>query len=232
MRILLVEDDEEQREPLTAALSTVGHLVDSVPDGGTARWLIDEKDYDLLVLDWMLPEVSGLELCRLYRQLGKKAPVLMLTARDTTCDKVAGLDAGADDYLVKPVDVTELLARVRALGRRSPLWIGNELALADLKLDLTTMIARRHDIEIVLSAREFQLLAYFLRHPQQVLTRDQLETNLWEWDNQPASNAVSAQIRRLRQRLVPLAVDDWIETVYGLGYRLRTTHLQTAKEST
>lgn len=224
MRILLVEDDDEQREPLTAALAHGGHLVDGVRDGETAQWLMGEKDYDLLVLDWMLPKMSGVEICRLHRQQGKGAPVLMLTARDSTLDKVEGLDAGADDYVVKPVDVIELLARVRALGRRSPLWVGDELTFADLTLDLAMMTARRQDAEVVLSAREFQLLEYFLRHPQQVLTRDQLEANLWEWNNQPASNAVSAQIRRLRQRLAPLAVDDWIETVYGLGYRLRAAH--------
>jgi DNA-binding response OmpR family regulator len=222
MRILLVEDDEEQREPLLAALSQVGHLVDGVPDGETAQWLTGEKDYDLLILDWMLPKVSGIELCQWYRQLGKGAPVLMLTARDTTPDKVMGLDAGADDYLVKPVDVSELLARVRALGRRSPLWLGDTLTLADLTLDLTTMTAQRGTNKVLLSAREFQLLEYFLRHPQQVLSRDQLEVNLWEWGSQPESNAVSTQVRRLRQRLTPLEVENWIETVYGMGYRLRS----------
>ncbi|NJN86797.1 MAG: response regulator transcription factor [Leptolyngbyaceae cyanobacterium SL_7_1] len=221
MKILLVEDDQEQREPLMVALSQVGHLVDGVPDGETAQWLMGEKDYDLLILDWLLPQVSGVELCRFHRQLGKGAPILMLTARDTIPDKVAGLDAGADDYLVKPVDVMELLARVRALGRRSPLWVGDVLTLADLTLDLTTMTVHRNDAKALLSAREFQLLEYLLRHPQQVLSRDQLEVNLWEWGSQPESNAVSTQIRRLRQRLAPLGVDDWIETVYGMGYCLR-----------
>lgn len=221
MRILLVEDDREQLEPLMAALSQVGHLVDGISDGKTAQWLMGEKEYDLLIFDWMLPQVSGIELCRLHRQSGKGAPVLMLTARDTTPDKVTGLDAGADDYLVKPVDVMELLARVRALGRRSPLWVGDTLTLADLTLDLTTMTAHRRDEHIKLSAREFQLLEYFLRHPQHVLTRDQIEVNLWEWGNQPESNAVSTQVRRLRQRLSPLGIEHWIETVYGMGYRLR-----------
>lgn len=220
MRILLVEDDKEQLEPLIAALSQVGHLVDGVSDGDTASWLMGEKDYDLLILDWMLPKVSGLELCKLYRQSGKGAPVLMLTARDTTFDKVAALDAGADDYLVKPVDVMELLARVRALGRRSPLWVGDVLTLGDLSLDLTTMTAHRGDAKVVLTSREFQLLEYFLRHPRQVLTRDQLEVNLWAWGSQPESNAVSAQVRRLRQRLEPLGIESWIGTVYGVGYRL------------
>lgn len=221
MRILLVEDDEEQLEPLIAALSQVGHLVDGVQDGETAQWLMGEKDYDLLILDWMLPKVSGLELCSFHRQSGRGAPVLMLTARDTTPDKVTGLDAGADDYLVKPIDVIELLARVRALGRRSPLWVGDVLTLADVILDLNTMIVHRGTAQVLLSTREFQLLEYFLRHPQQVLTRTQLEINLWEWGSQPESNAVSTQMRRLRQRLAPLGIEDWIETVYGMGYRIR-----------
>lgn len=221
MRILLVEDDKEQLEPLVAALSQVGHLVDSASDGDTARWLLYDKDYDLLILDWLLPQVSGIDLCKLYRQSGQGAPVLILTARDTTADKVAGLDAGADDYLVKPVDVLELLARVRALGRRSPLWIGDRLTLGDLILDLATMTAHRSEAKVVLTVREFQLLEYFLRHPGQVCTRDQLESNLWEWDKQPESNAVSTQVRRLRQRLKPLGIEDWIETIYGVGYRLQ-----------
>ena len=114
MVILLVEDDGRQLEPLQAALSAAGHIVDAVEDGDTAQWLLAQKEYDLLILDWMLPKVSGIQLCHLYRQAGKTAPVLMLTAKDTTNDKVTGLDAGADDYLVKPVDVIELLARVRA----------------------------------------------------------------------------------------------------------------------
>lgn len=221
MRILLVEDDKEQLEPLVAALSQMGHLVDSVSDGDTARWLLRDKDYDLLILDWLLPQISGIDLCKLYRQSGQGAPVLMLTARDTTADKVAGLDAGADDYLVKPVDVLELLARVRALGRRSPLWIGDRLTLGDFILDLATMTAHRGEAKVVLTAREFQLLEYFLRHPGQVCTRDQLESNLWEWDKQPESNAVSTQVRRLRQRLKSLGIEDWIETIYGVGYRLQ-----------
>lgn len=221
MRILLVEDDIEQIEPMRAALSQMGHLVDGVLAGKTAQWLMEEKDYDLLILDWMLPDISGITLCKHYRQVGKGSPVLMLTAKDTTADKVTGLDAGADDYLVKPVDLLELLARVRALGRRSPLWVGEQLTLADLTLDLSTMTVRRGEQAIPLSTREFQLLEYLLRHGGQVLSRDQIETNLWEWGDQPESNAVSTLVRRLRQRLANLKAENWLETVYGVGYRLQ-----------
>ncbi len=221
MRILLVEDDIEQLEPLHTALSEAGHIVDGIEDGETAQWLIAQKNYDLLILDWLLPEVSGVALCRQYRQAGKTAPVLMLTAKDTTPDKIVGLDAGADDYLVKPTDVLELLARVRALGRRSPLWQGDILQVADLQLCLTSLKVTRGRATVELAPREFSLLEYFLRHPNQVLTRNQIEQALWEWGNEPESNAVSALMRRLRQRLQLVGAADWIETIYGMGYRLK-----------
>ncbi len=220
MRILLVEDDPAQLEPIHTVLSQAGHIVDGVEDGTTAQWLLTQRDYDLLILDWMLPNISGLSLCRQYRQSGKTAPVLMLTAKDTTPDKVAGLDAGADDYLVKPVDLVELLARVRALGRRSPLWQGDSLTLGDLHLHLADLTVQRGQASAQLSAREFQLLEYFLRHPRQVLTRDQIEQALWQWGTEPESNAVTTLIRRLRQRLQAVSAEHWVETVYGMGYRL------------
>ncbi|PZD75275.1 Transcriptional regulatory protein TcrA [Acaryochloris thomasi RCC1774] len=220
MLILLVEDDLAQLEPLQTALSQVGHVVDAVQDGEMASALIKERDYDLLILDWMLPNVSGVDLCRQYRDLGRTAPVLMITAKDTTADKVDGLDAGADDYIVKPVDVLELLARVRALGRRSPLWQGEVLAIADLQLDLTSLELERGAEKIQLSVKEFQLMEYLMRHPRQVLSRDQIEQALWSWGSEPESNAVTTLVRRLRQRLEAVGAKDWLETVYGMGYRL------------
>lgn len=223
MRILLVEDDTEQLEPLHTALTEAGHIVDGVEDGETAQWLLSQKNYDLVILDWLLPQVSGVELCRQYRQTGKTTPVLMLTAKDTTPDKITGLDAGADDYLVKPTDVLELLARVRALSRRSPLWTGDTIRVADLQLHLTSLIVERGDATVELAPREFHLLEYLLRHPHQVLTRNQIEEALWEWGTEPESNAVTALVRRLRQRLQLLGAADWIETIYGMGYRLKPT---------
>lgn len=158
MRILLVEDDPEQLEPLQGVLSEAGYIVDGVEDGEIAQWLLSKKQYDLLILDWMLPNISGLSLCRQYRLLGRKAPVLMLTAKDTTPDKVEGLDAGADDYLVKPADLVELLARVRALSRRSPNWQGDTLCVADLQLHLSNLTVERNSASVELSPRESQLL--------------------------------------------------------------------------
>ena len=220
MLILLVEDDKAQLEPLYAALQGAGHIVDAIEDGEIAQGLISQKDYDLLILDWMLPKVSGVSLCQQYRRTGKTAPVLMLTAKDTTSDKVTGLDAGADDYLVKPVDVIELLARVRALGRRSPQWMGDTLSIADLQLHLTSLTLERKQVTIQLSTREFQLIEYLMRHPRQVLSHDQIEQALWEWGTEPESNAVATLVRRLRQRLQAVGAKDWLETLYGMGYRL------------
>lgn len=220
MRILLVEDDIAQLEPLQTALSQAGHIVDGVENGAIAQWAITQRDYDLLILDWMLPEMSGLDLCRQYRKAGKTAPVLMLTAKDTTGDKVTGLDAGADDYLVKPTDLFELLARVRALSRRSPVWQGEKLQLADLQLHLSTLMVERKETTVELSTKEFQLLEYLMRHPYQILTRNQIEQALWEWGSEPESNATTTLVRRLRQRLKLLGAAHWLETIYGMGYRI------------
>lgn len=220
MRVLLVEDDPKQLMPLQMVLSQAGHSVDGVKDGETAQWLLSEKDYDLLILDWMLPQVSGVHLCRQYRAAGKTSPVLMITARDTTPEKVTGLDAGADDYLVKPIDLVEFMARVRALRRRSPHWQGDTLSSEDLQLHLDTLTVERQSTTVSLSSREFQLLEYFMRHPRQVLTRDQIEQAVWEWGTEPESNAITVLVRKLRQRLQTVGASDWIESVYGMGYRL------------
>ena len=220
MKILLVEDDLEQLEVLFTVLSQAGHVIDCINDGKTAQLLICHRNYDLLILDWMLPEVSGISLCAQYRQLGKAAPVLILTAKDSIKDKVTGLDAGADDYLIKPIDLEELLARVRALSRRAPLWQGNSLAMGELQLHLDSLNLEYQQQTVQLSAREFQLLEFMLRHPNQVLNQERIEQALWEWDNEPESNAVASLVRRLRQRLKQVGAVDWLETIYGLGYRL------------
>lgn len=226
MRILLVEDDVNQLEPLCTALSQAGHIVDGVRDGEIAQWILSQREYDLLILDWLVPQVSGLALCQHYRQLGKTAPVLMLTAKDAIADKISGLDAGADDYLVKPTDVFELLARIRALGRRSPVWKGETLQVEDLTLHLPTLTVERGGQNLQLSTREFQLLEYLMRHSRQVLSRSQIEQALWEWGSEPESNAITALVRRLRQRLQVLNAHKWLETVYGMGYRL-SPHVQS-----
>lgn len=221
MRILLVEDDGEQREPLQTALTRSGHIVDGVADGAIAQSLLTDQIYDLLILDWMLPGIDGLTLCRQVRHGQQGTPILLLTAKDTTAEKVQGLDAGADDYLVKPVDVAELLARVRALRRRSLAWCGDTLQVAGVVLHLDRLQLHYDDGEVQLKSGDFQLLEYLMRHPRQVLSHRQLEQALWTWDEVPESNAIASRIRRLRQRLRPLGLEDWITTVYGMGYRFQ-----------
>ncbi len=230
MKILLVEDDLLQLELLAKVLSQEKYIIDCIADGETAQWLISNRNYDLLILDWILPGVSGISLCRQYRQLGKTAPILMMSAKANIEDKVTGLDAGADDYLVKPVDLVEFLARVRALCRRAPLWNGNSLAVGGLQLHLDTLNLEYQQQKVQLSAREFQLLEYMLRHPQQVLNQEQIEQALWEWDNEPESNAVTSLVRRLRQRLQQIGAAACLETIYGLGYRLCNPQDKLTKE--
>lgn len=201
MKILVVEDNHELREILNTALGRAGHSVDAADTFATATWLLSERNYDLLVLDWMLPEGSGLSLCQQHRRGGKTTPILMLTARDSSTDKVTGLDAGADDYVTKPVDLPELLARVRALGRRVCHWQDDCLSLGSLRLHLDTLTLSYQGQQCQISNREAQLLEYFLRHPRQILSRDQIEQALWNWEVELGHNAVTVQVRRLRQRL-------------------------------
>jgi OmpR-family two-component system manganese-sensing response regulator len=197
--------------------------VDIAHDGQAAYAQAGLAPYNLLILDWMLPTMSGLDLCQRLRSEGWQPPVLFLTAKDTVNDRVQGLDAGADDYLIKPFEFQEFLARVRALLRR-PLLVettASGLQVGDLTLDVETRLVDWQGRVIPLSEKEAQLLAYFLRHPGQVLTHDQIFQHLWPEDAKPASNVLAAQIRLLRRKLeggegsTPL-----IQTVYGKGYRL------------
>ena len=220
MRILVIEDEREQLAPLEEALTISGHVVDGVMDGESAQWLLVEKDYDLLIIDWMLPGISGLEVCRQYRQMGKTSPVLFLTARDAVADKLEALEIGADDYLVKPVDLFELIARIKAFRRRSGAWKGDILRLGDLSLNLNTMQVERKEKSVELNLKEFQLLEYLLHNPDCVLSRQQIERSLWEQGLEPESNALSVLVNRLRDRLKQLNAHTWIDTIRGRGYRI------------
>jgi two-component system, OmpR family, manganese sensing response regulator len=222
MQILLVDDEIELTDPLSRILKREGYQVDIAHDGAAGSLLAVQKQYDLLILDWMLPYKSGLEICEELRSLGNTTPVLFLTAKDTLDDRVEGLDAGADDYLIKPFELRELLARVRALLRRPSLPVPALHALLqinDLKLDLENQLAYRHERAIELSDKESQLLAYFMRHPNQVLTHEQIYQYLWKEDEQPSSNALAAQIRLLRRKIEAELEPPLIHTVYGRGYR-------------
>jgi two-component system, OmpR family, manganese sensing response regulator len=219
MRLLLVEDEENLAHALKDVLTAVGHVTDVVYRGDDGWDLAQTVAYDLLILDWMLPGLSGIELCRNLRRSGKSTPVLMLTAKDLSLDKVQGLDAGADDYMIKPFDTAELLARVRALLRRPTSFQDQVIEADGVRLDLQTMTAYREGKAITLNRKEFQLLEYFLTHSGQALTRDQIIERLWEIGEEPESNVVAAQVRLLRQKIDQGFSKPLIHTVYGVGYR-------------
>lgn len=222
MRILLVDDEVELADPLSRLLTREGYGVDVAYDGMSGSELASEGNYDLLILDWMLPKRSGLEICQQLRSQGQTTPVLFLTAKDTLDDRVEGLDAGADDYLVKPFELRELLARVRALLRRSATIDPNtnqRLRLANLELDLDNQLAYRNQRLIELSEKESQLLEFFMRHAGQLLTHGQIYQHLWKEEEQPSSNVVAALIRLLRRKIEAKGETPLIHTVYGKGYR-------------
>ncbi len=223
MRILLLEDELDLGEAVRRLLRQECYVVDWVQSGADAWTYLNQTDvlYSVAVLDWMVPELSGLEVCRRLRSRQNTLPILMLTARDTSADKVQGLDAGADDYLVKPFGAEEFLARVRALQRRSPQFQARQLQMGDLLLDYGQLTIGRIPMQqsITLTPKEFQLLEFFLRHPNQCLTRLQLLDQLWDADADPGSNVVAAQMRLLRRKLAEIGCDQLIETVHGIGYR-------------
>jgi two-component system, OmpR family, manganese sensing response regulator len=241
--ILLVDDEAELTEPLSRALTREGYRVDVAHDGLEGTRLADRGGYDLLILDWMLPHRNGIEICQQLRSRGDRTPVLFLTAKDTLDDRVIGLDAGADDYSIKPFELRELLARVRALLRRSrsdsfggsrsdaevkssrgdsSRW-ASRLQVEDLELDRDNQLAYRQGRSIELSEKESQLLEYFMRHPGQLLTHEQIYQQLWVSENRPSSNVLAALIRLLRRKVCVSGETDLIHTVYGKGYRFGTS---------
>lgn len=227
MRVLLVEDEPDLGAAIKRTLTQETYIVDWALDGVEATGFLDNRQthYTLAIFDWMLPGISGLELCRQLRSQHNPLPVLMLTAKDRLEDKVEGLDAGADDYLVKPFGMAELLARMRALQRRSPQLQPQKLQVGNLTLDYSTHTVicqtKQGESQIVpLTNKEFQLLEYFMQHPNHIITRDQVLNQLWEIGADPASNVVAAQIRLLRRKLGQYGQGSLIETVYGMGYRL------------
>jgi DNA-binding response OmpR family regulator len=221
MRLLLVEDDRRLSHTLAASLAEEGYAVDSAFDGVEGQDLAEATAYDAIILDVLLPRKDGLEVCRALRQHRVDAPILMLTARDAVADRVRGLDSGADDYLVKPFALHELLARLRALLRRGAPHRGSLLGAGDLVADPATHHVERAGQRITLTAREFALLECFLRHPGQVLTRAQIETHLWGYDYEGASNVVDVCVRRLRRKIDDPFAEKLVETLYGMGYRMR-----------
>ena len=222
MHILLVEDDLQLGEGLTEALTDEGHVVDWVTDGEMGWIQVTDLTYDLMVLDVMLPKINGIHLCRRLRDAGRRLPILMLTARDTNTDQVAGLDAGAAAYVVTPFDLLELLARLRALLRRSTLGEGTMVTWEQVQLDAATHEVFYGGVPLRLTPKEFNLLELFLRSGRRVLSRSVLIDQCWSASALPDEETVKSHLKSLRQKLRKAgAPADFIETVHGVGYRLK-----------
>jgi two-component system, OmpR family, response regulator len=221
MRVLVVEDELKMAALIRRGLVEEGHGADVAANGEDALWMAQAHPYDAIVLDVLLPRLDGFETCKQLRDVGVWAPVLMLTARDAVEDRVAGLDAGADDYLTKPFSFAELLARLRALARRGNVERPAVVEAGDLRLDPASHRAWRAGDEIQLSPKEFALLETFMRRPGQVLTRLQLLEHAWDFAYENRSNVVDVYVRYLREKIDRPFGTDSIETVRGVGYRLR-----------
>ena len=219
-RILIIEDEERILQFLRRGLTYEGYHVEVAEDGNAGLALARETPPDLVVLDWMLPGLDGLEVCKRLRA-GGGVPILMLTAKDSIHDRVEGLDAGADDYLVKPFEFEELLARIRALLRRAKPEGPEVLNFGDLRLDTGTHQAYRGERPIELTAKEYELLELFLRHPRQVLTREVIYDRVWGYDFGGESNIIEVYVRYLRQKMEETGEPRLIHTVRGVGYVLR-----------
>jgi len=220
MRLLLVEDADELARAICDGLRRHGFAVDACGDGQSALDLASVQPYVGIVLDRMLPKLDGLAVCRALRARGSNVPILLLTARDSVEDRVEGLDAGADDYLVKPFAFPELIARARALTRRHAATRSNVLRAGDVALDLASGRVTRGDVEVVLSAKEQVLLTALLRHPGRLLTHAQLVEQAWNMDAEPSPEVVRAHIKNLRRKLAKEGGAALIETVHGVGYRV------------
>jgi two-component system OmpR family response regulator len=222
MRVLVVEDDVKLAGLIQRALQEQAALADAAHDGEDALWMADATSYDVMLLDINLPGINGFETCQRLRESEVRTPILILTARAAVDDRVKGLDTGADDYLVKPFDICELLARVRALARRGPVARGQVLTNGDLSLDASTRVVTRGGTQIPLSTKEFQLLEVFMRRPGQVLSRYDLLEGAWDMAYENRSNVVDVYVRYLRDKIDrPFGIRT-IETVRGAGYRLST----------
>jgi len=221
VRILIVDDDARLRSVIERGLSEEGYAVDVARDGEEGQYLAEINNYDLVVLDIMMPKADGLAVCRNLREAQVETPIMMLTARDAVPDRVTGLDAGADDYLVKPFAFEELIARVRALTRRQAPSRSTALSVGDLKLDTVTRRLRRRGLDVELTSKEYAVIEYLMRNPDAVITRGMVEEHAWNNDFDSVSNLVDVYIRRLRVKIDEVGGPSAIETIRGAGYRLR-----------
>ena len=222
MRILVVEDEPAIAAFIADGLRKAGYGVDLANDGADALHWVAITTYDLIILDVMLPGMDGLSICEAMRGRGIVTPVLMLTARDAIEDRVAGLDSGADDYLVKPFAFAELLARIRALLRREPALLGTVLHLADLSLDTRSHEVYRNGEAIALTTKEYRLLELLMRHPNQTITREAIAEHIWNYEFDNITNLIDVHIHALRRKLDDPYLTKLLHTVRGVGYRLGT----------
>lgn len=217
MRILIVEDEHKIANSVKQGLEQEKYAVDVVYDGEAGLDLATGEEYDLIILDWMLPKITGLQIVKTLREKEIHTPVLFLTAKGEIYDKVEGLNAGADDYLSKPFAFTELLARIRALSRRSKNSTGSILKVSNIELDSSTFEVKREAQTIQLSNKEFSLLEYLMRHPNQTIKKDQIMAHVWNYDSDVLPNSVEVYVKHLRDKL---GKPDLIQTVRGFGYRI------------
>ena len=220
MRILVIEDNHRLSSSLAANLAHEGYSVDAAYDGQEGQDLAELTPYDLIILDILLPEKDGLQVCRDLRRRRIHTPILLLTARDSVDDRVQGLDCGADDYLVKPFAMRELLARLRALLRRQSPYTNGRLEMGDLVVDPVTHTVEREGRSIDLTPKEFALLEFLLYHPNQVVTRELIEQHIWNYDFESESNVIDVYVRRLRRKIDDPFATRLLTTVRGVGYRL------------
>jgi diguanylate cyclase (GGDEF)-like protein len=234
MRILLIEDDEILLDVLLQSLTSQHHVVDIAEDGQLGWEYAQSSNYELILLDVGLPELDGISLCQKLRSTGYSTPILLMTAKDATDDRIRGLDAGADDYLIKPLDLGELSARIRALSRRREVIPSTVLESGELALDPSSCEVNYQQQPLKLTPKEYSLLELFLRNPSRVYSRGQIIDHLWTFDDPPQEESVKAHIKGLRKKLRKVGIADWIENVYGIGYRFnpKIIQYQSGNEST
>ncbi len=220
MKILVIEDSKKISSFIKSGLKSEGYTVDAAFDGEEGLFMAQEGEYDIIILDIMLPKMDGLSLCKKLRDEGHKSPIIMLTAKDTVDDRVKGLDAGADDYITKPFSFEELLARVRALTRRARGHEGKMLKVGELKLDVESFSAERDGKNIVLSGTEFKLLKYLMENAPKTLSKTRILENVWGYDFSPESNIVDVYIKYLRNKIDKGHKKPLIQTVHGIGYKI------------
>ncbi len=222
MRILVVEDDEQILRAMVSALTEEGYEVDDAANGNDGLWLATEGSYDMILLDIMLPDIDGLEITRRIRTASPQTPVILVTARDAVDDRVRGLDVGADDYVVKPFAVVELLARMRAVWRRQGA-LGDEgiISYHDLSLDTTHHTASSGELMVSLSSTEYSMLEFFMTNRERILTREQLFERVWGFDSEASDNVVDVYVHYLRKKLAGIGCGDYIATQRGIGFSLK-----------